>query len=599
MLKKKWINLLSCLLLAVIFCSFPIASVSATDSGATWNGTSSGTDWTGNGISSDPYVISTAAQFRGLADSVNSGTTYSGCYFILGGDIDLAGYAWAPIGGACALSTETATLGIPTGNYFAGVFDGRNHSISGINISNPVVGTGAYGLFGYVNGGTIANLSVAGSLNMGNNTIDEIGSVVGYTSGDLYNLHSSMTIYMYDPTEEMASQAGGIAGVVENRNSNTTIHVKYCSNTGNITARGRIGGIVGAVYSIVGNDGGVVVDQCFNTGSITSTDSTKKIFTGGVVGYCTGYLTNCYNQGVMKTNNGHYICGIVGILNGSIRYAIASMSDCYSTAVFLKEYSTDHDRFLYGSVDSNNAVAITDCFYVIDASNTDMSQPTGTAEFWGDTENVMAVTAEELQGAVMVESGYEDKFIVADYLGSADVDNASGAFGFAYLSPETYPVLGWQLFSYFIVDISNGNPSPEGYFAVTASVNGSGGTVTVDQNPVSAGGTCIITFNPDNDYNISTVTDNGVSVAAQIVNNTYTISNTETNHVIIVSYTDTNIPIWDLNQDHVCDVSDLVAIGLRWGQTGISGWVAEDINKDGVIDVADLVAIGLHWGESY
>ncbi len=358
-----------------------MASVSATDAVSTWNGISSSTDWTGSGTSLAPYVISTAAQLKGLSDNVNNGTNYSGYYFILDSDIDLAGYAWAPIGGACALSTETATLGIPMGNYFAGVFDGRNHTISGINISNPAAGTGAYGLFVYVNGGTIANLSVAGSLNMGNNAIDEIGSVVGYTSGDLYNLHSSMTIYMYDPTEETASQAGGIAGVVENIGSNT-IHVKYCSNTGNITARGRIGGIVGAAYSIIGNDGGVVIDQCFNTGNITSTHSTKKIFTGGVVGYCTGYLTNCYNRGVMQTDNGHYICGFVGLVHGSGRYAIASMSDCYSTAVFLKEYSTDHDRFLYGSVDSNNAVAITDCFYVIDPSNTDMSQPTGMEEFW-------------------------------------------------------------------------------------------------------------------------------------------------------------------------------------------------------------------------
>jgi uncharacterized repeat protein (TIGR02543 family) len=56
---------------------------------------------------------------------------------------------------------------------------------------------------------------------------------------------------------------------------------------------------------------------------------------------------------------------------------------------------------------------------------------------------------------------------------------------------------------------------------------------------------------------------------------------------------------WDLNGDHICDVSDLVSIGLHWGQAGTSGWIKEDLNRDGIIDVCDLVQIGLYWGRSY
>lgn len=58
-------------------------------------------------------------------------------------------------------------------------------------------------------------------------------------------------------------------------------------------------------------------------------------------------------------------------------------------------------------------------------------------------------------------------------------------------------------------------------------------------------------------------------------------------------------PAWDLNGDHVCDIGDVVKIGLCWGQTGSPGWIPEDVNNDGIIDIGDLVVIGLHWGETW
>jgi uncharacterized repeat protein (TIGR02543 family) len=68
--------------------------------------------------------------------------------------------------------------------------------------------------------------------------------------------------------------------------------------------------------------------------------------------------------------------------------------------------------------------------------------------------------------------------------------------------------------------------------------------------------------------------------------------------ILYAKWTDA-APSWDLNGDHVCDVCDLVAIGLHWGETGEAGWIPEDVNLDGVIDVCDLVAVGLHWGETW
>jgi hypothetical protein len=497
-----------------------------------WDGTSSSTDWSGAGTADDPYVISTAAQLKGLADSVNSGTSYHGSCFKLGADIDLAGYAWTPIGGCCPLTADEQ--GVPTGLYFGGNFDGCNYAISGINISNPAPETGAYGLFGYVNGGTIANLSVAGSLDMGDSYTSAVGSVVGYTTGSLYNLHSSMTVTVADPTACTASQAGGIAGIVDNINSSPALYVRYCSNTGNVTARGRIGGIAGAVYCL--SDGGVVVDQCFNTGYIKSVFSTKKIFTGGIAGYCEGYITNCYNRGNLETNNGHYLAGIAGMLTGTPPlYPVASLSNCYSSADFTG-YAAGYDRWLWASADHNPAVHITNCFYV--QTNSDMTQP-NLDDSWGTQTNVSAITVPQLQGKAEMtgsnRSGTFSGYVVPNYLGSADLDNPHGLYGFSYAQPDGYPILGWQQIPDFIVDL-NDLPLPVAYFTVSAAVCGGSGTVTADPATVSSNGSSTITISPAAGYYLASITDNGVNVFNMVNNNTYTINDVNTNHTIEVSF---------------------------------------------------------------
>jgi len=56
---------------------------------------------------------------------------------------------------------------------------------------------------------------------------------------------------------------------------------------------------------------------------------------------------------------------------------------------------------------------------------------------------------------------------------------------------------------------------------------------------------------------------------------------------------------WDLNGDHICNIGDVVKLGLKWGLTGSHGWIPEDLNSDGVINIGDVVKIGLHWGQTW
>jgi hypothetical protein len=58
-------------------------------------------------------------------------------------------------------------------------------------------------------------------------------------------------------------------------------------------------------------------------------------------------------------------------------------------------------------------------------------------------------------------------------------------------------------------------------------------------------------------------------------------------------------PAWDLNNDHVCNIGDVVILGLHWGETGSHGWIPADLNSDGVINIGDVVALGLHWGATW
>jgi hypothetical protein len=58
-------------------------------------------------------------------------------------------------------------------------------------------------------------------------------------------------------------------------------------------------------------------------------------------------------------------------------------------------------------------------------------------------------------------------------------------------------------------------------------------------------------------------------------------------------------PAWDLNTDHICNIGDVVRIGLKWGQTGAPGWLPEDLSPDGSINIGDVVVLGLNWGKSW
>ena len=192
--------------------------------------------------------------FRDWVNGTNekTATDFAGKTIELTDDIDLKNVEWTPIG------TES--------NPFVGTFDGNNKTISNLKIT-----TGNYaGLFGYVSTATIKNVKLANA----------------QVSGG----------------ERMATLIGKITG-------NAT--VTNCSNDAASSVTGsdsNTGGLIGEIVN-----GTVALSNLVNNAAVENTKSSNSRAGGVVAQVTTGAnvtLTNCTNNGAVKTNNG-YAGGIV------------------------------------------------------------------------------------------------------------------------------------------------------------------------------------------------------------------------------------------------------------------------------------------------
>lgn len=137
------------------------------------NDTGEVTTLSGSGTENSPYLISTASELSFMAKLINEDNNgeYENAYFSLQNDIDLSLRSWTPIG-----TTE---------NPFKGILDGNNFAISGVNL---LLQNGEYcGLFGYVSGAVIKELTIADFNYVGNSTNMQIfGNLIGGVGDSCY-----------------------------------------------------------------------------------------------------------------------------------------------------------------------------------------------------------------------------------------------------------------------------------------------------------------------------------------------------------------------------------------------------------------------------
>jgi hypothetical protein len=342
----------------------------------------------GDGTEASPYLIYTKEQLE-MVDY------YLSAHFKLMNNINLAGttYTKAVIASDNDSSTEDFE-----GTKFTGSFDGNGYTIQNLTIN---AGTGNYAaLFGYMNGATVKNLNLTGTVTGAYRT----GAIAGYCgySSSLINCNAAVAVtgtarvgglaadcYIATVTNCSATgtvigtgteYAGGIAGQF-NLSAMTNSYA-----TGNVTGLARVGGLVGnnmasslescyATGNVTGTAkdglyvGGLTgqhhtpatINNCYATGSVTGGDGQDKV--GGLVGNCyRTTITNSYATGNVS-GSGYGTGGFLGFnQNGTV-------TGCWSSGnlnVANNSSSTDGDKvggFVgYNSAATGYPALVTDCY---------------------------------------------------------------------------------------------------------------------------------------------------------------------------------------------------------------------------------------------
>lgn len=223
----------------------------------------------GTGTAEDPYLISNVAQLEYLRDQSNLGSGQITAHAKLVNDIDLS-YAsasnWIPASKSFS-------------NGFAGTFDGNGHCIK--NLYSSLNQGGYVGLFGYVDGGTIKNLTVEGVIE---SSCSEQGMIAGFSyGGNYYNCVAKGRIN----TSFGSYFVGGIAGNISKSGSSNPV-VQGCASYVDIVSNGTYtAGLVGRA------DYGITMEACANYGNVTGEEYVSGLM-GDYYLNSESNITNCY-----------------------------------------------------------------------------------------------------------------------------------------------------------------------------------------------------------------------------------------------------------------------------------------------------------------
>lgn len=274
-MKKRVISLLLALVLALGL--LPTAAWAAEDT------------LKGSGTADDPYLIEDAED---LAKVTGSG------HYALANDIDLTDTKYAGKSITPALS-----------DAFSGTFDGNGHTISGLCINTK--SKNGVGLFGTVNGASIQNLKVEGSVTGTNSGF--VGGIVGKVQNCATIKNCSFTGTVANTkTSGSNVAAGGIVGRVNTIASGKSLSIEGCANHAAVSAP-YAGGILGYATAKA-----ITIKSCYNDASVTGSTEAGGIFARITA---SASVENCYNSGTVGNKTYGGIAGFSG----------ATIRDCYWT----------------------------------------------------------------------------------------------------------------------------------------------------------------------------------------------------------------------------------------------------------------------------
>ncbi len=356
------------------------------------------------------YTITTAEQLAGLAVLVNNDETFKGVTFTLGNNISLEN-----TDGTTGVRNWTP-IAYDESDAFKGTFDGNGYSITNMTINNGVSGSINLlrGLFGSLDGATVKNLTVSGSItgaagntcgglaalatgashitdctvnvditNKSTTTGGVVGKITGASEDSSANTTSSTELDASETAGEGTNGAliascrvnaaisadgssnTGVGGIVGEANyasiTNCFMQGSVQSNTGNTTSKNNVGGIVGRGTAIT-------ISGCVNTAAVSSTITSSNL--GGIVGYIDAtsqnkisFVSSCVNQGTIS-GSAAYAAGIAGDVQGG-----CTIENCASVASVSSDKTAAYAAGIAGYVtndakttDTTLALVINNCY---------------------------------------------------------------------------------------------------------------------------------------------------------------------------------------------------------------------------------------------
>lgn len=206
---------------------------------------------------------------------------------------------------------------------FTGVYDGNGWKIMGAEFATHSAGEAAAALFGYFkHSTTLSNHVIVKNLGMEGGSSTAVSksyawasNILGKHIGDTYptveNCYNNSDVF----SAGKAGYAGGIVAFAA-----VPLH---CSNSATITGFSDDSGL--HVGGVVGNVPGLeYIRSCYNSGNVygNSANTTDSLFVGGIAGYATRGVFECFNSGTIKATAGKSVSIAAGGLIGHCESAI-------------------------------------------------------------------------------------------------------------------------------------------------------------------------------------------------------------------------------------------------------------------------------------
>ena len=357
-----------------------------------------------------------------------------------------------------------------------------NEGIHFINCKNygAISGKYAAGIFGGAYGDQIQNIKFSGCSNFGNITGTDFAG--GIISGEYKNIANIVIENCINAGSVSATDyAGGIVG----KNISSWM-ISKCANIGSVTTlETNAGGIAGQL-------GNSTVSECYNSGNITAGTS----YAGGIAGNnALAYsmtIENCYNSGSVKANS--YASGLMYSmgLRTSDDSLNQKLDSFYNSGII-----TANDTKIYNVVPIvglgvNETYDVENIYYVEEKGGSE--ETTNVCKKDGDSYTSLEKVNYTKLSADILPEGLDSTIWAA--------------------SEDGYPILKNNL-------PKNADGTDKEYYVVTLTNGANGEALKSAETYVEKGKTYTLALDPEDGYEVESVTADGV--ACEGINNVYEI----------------------------------------------------------------------------